>query len=245
MDQQRQQRGQPKGQRKGGRGRPGATRERALAFVRRCVKAGLPPTVREVQEALGLAAVESAREQLEKLVAEGRLAKEPGVARGYRLPADETPQPAWIPLLGRVQAGALSTAVEDREGEVPVDLRRHAPRRASSVRELRSARDLEERLFALRVRGESMRGAGILDGDVVIVRREPRAESGDIVVALVGDEATVKRLRTTRGQIELLPENPDFAPIALRAGEPFALLGKVIEVRRYLGAGVRAPAAIE
>src|SRR5262245_39879573 len=93
-------------QRKAGRGRrgaPGATRGRALAFVRRCVKAGLPPTVREVQEALGLAAVQSAREQLEKLVAEGRLAKAPGVARGYRLPAEEMLQPAWIPLLGRVQ----------------------------------------------------------------------------------------------------------------------------------------------
>jgi len=88
-------------------------------------------------------------------------------------------------------------------------------------------------LFALRVQGESMIGAGILSGDVVVVRQQPTAQSGDIVVALVDDEATVKRLRLRSGRIELHPENPAFEPIILDAND-CVILGKVIEVRRYV-----------
>src|SRR5688572_3694685 len=120
------------------RARPGETRERVLAFVRGCVRAGMPPTVREVQSALGFRAVQSAREQLEKLVAEGRLLKQAGLARGYRLPDAEAADTAWVPLLGRVQAGALSTAIEDREGEVLIDVQR--------LRGYDSGRALEEQL---------------------------------------------------------------------------------------------------
>ena len=90
------------------------------------------------------------------------------------------------------------------------------------------------KLFALRVQGESMTGTGILPGDVVIVRRQPTANSGEIVVALVGDEATVKRLRFRRRRVELHPENPDF-DVIVPDPEDLTLLGKVIEVRRYLG----------
>lgn len=88
-------------------------------------------------------------------------------------------------------------------------------------------------LFALRVQGESMTGAGILPGDIAIVRSQPTANSGDIVVALVGDEATVKTLRIRQGRIELHPENPDFEPIVPAPGE-CVILGKVIETRRYV-----------
>jgi repressor LexA len=88
-------------------------------------------------------------------------------------------------------------------------------------------------LFGLRVQGESMIAAGILPGDIVVVRRQSAADSGDIVVALVGDEATVKRLRIGKNRIELHPENPDFDPIIPDAAE-LMIIGKVIEIRRYL-----------
>ncbi len=197
-----------------GRTPPGETRQKVLEFVRERILAGRPPTVREVQEALGFRAVQTARRHLERLVAEGRLVVERGKARGYRLPGEPAPT-VLVPLLGRVPAGSLDTAVEDLEGYLPVQ----APGSAE--------------LFALRVRGESMTGAGILPGDVVIVRHQPFARDGDIVVARVGEEATVKRLRTRDGRVELLPENPAFEPIVPPPGE-VEILGKVIEVRRRL-----------
>jgi len=187
-----------------------------LRFVSERLLSGLPPTVREVQQAFGFRSVQTAREHLDALVAERRLTREPGKSRGLRLPGDGRPPLALVPLLGRVQAGALTAAAEDIEGHVPVRSRRPAGE-----------------LFALRVRGASMSGAGILDGDVVIVRRQPAATSGDIVVALVGDEATVKRLRLRGGRAELHPENPAFPVIVPPAGE-LAVLGKVVEVRRFL-----------
>ncbi len=196
----------------------GQTRDKVLSFVRERILAGRPPTVREVQVAFGFRAVETARRHLENLVAEGRLLQEAGKARGYQLP--EGPggfeRPVLIPLLGRVQAGALTTAVQEVEGYIPIQ----------------GSRVMGE-LFALRVRGESMVGAGILPGDIAIVRRQPMAASGDVVVALVGDEATVKALRVRRGRVELHAANPDFPPIVPRP-EELTILGKVIEIRRYL-----------
>jgi repressor LexA len=199
-----------------GRTPPGQTRERIFRFVRERLLAGLPPTVREVQEAFGFRAVQTAREHLEALVAEGRLDKRPGRARGYRLPVDPREQAptVLVPLLGRVPAGPFDLAVEDLEGYVPIQ----------------SSRSPDD-LFGLRVHGESMRDAGILHGDVVVVRRQPDAASGDIVVALVDDEATVKRLRRRGPRVELHPENPKFDVLV---PESLTLLGKVVEVRRTL-----------
>jgi len=193
---------------------PGRTRQRVYRYVRDRLLAGQPPTVRDVQRALGFRAVESAHAHLEALVAKGSLVKVPGTARCYRLPEGDTP--VAVPLVGRVQAGALTTAFEEPEGYLAVQ-----------------SRFPKEELFALRVRGDSMTGAGILPGDVVIVRRQPVAESGDIVVALVGDEATVKRLWIADGRVELRAEHPDFPPIVPEPNE-LVLLGKVAEVRRYL-----------
>ncbi|MFN7975151.1 MAG: transcriptional repressor LexA [Acidobacteriota bacterium] len=178
---------------------------------------GEPPTVREVQEAMGFSAVQTARQHLEALVADGRLASGQGRARGYRLAASPGGIARWAPLLGRVRAGALTEAIQDVEDYVPV---------------MRQGE-----LFALRVEGESMTGAGILPGDVVIVKRGVEARAGDIVVALVGDEATVKRLRLAGRRVELHAENPAFAPIVPEPGA-VSILGKVVEVRRILdGAG--------
>lgn len=197
---------------------PGETRKRIYAFVRERILNGTPPTTREVQQAFGFRAVQSARQHLEALVSEGKLVKHSGKARAHRLPELEGARfSRLIPMLGRVQAGALTTAIQNPDEYIPVQTRF----------------DRRE-LFALSVQGESMLQAGILPGDTVIVRRQPTARSGDIVVALIGEEATVKRYREKDGRIELHPENDAFEPIVPREdGEPFSLLGKVIEVRRY------------
>ncbi|MEZ4257283.1 MAG: transcriptional repressor LexA [Polyangiales bacterium] len=206
------------------------TRSRVLSFVRECVQRGTPPTVREVQRAMGFRAVQSAQQHLEALVKDGALVREQGQARGYRLPSTEHTAPLFVPLVGRVQAGALHAAIEHHEGHVPIEARpRLRPRKP-------------DELFALRVRGDSMQNAAILDGDVVIVRRQPHAETGDIVVAQVDGEATVKRLKLRPGRVELWPENPDFEPIVLRPPAEPEILGKVLEVRRYLD-GHRAPSS--
>lgn len=198
-----------------GRTPAGQTRERIYRFVRDRLLGGFPPTVREVKEAFGFRSVQTAREHLEALVDEGRLAKEAGKARGYRL-GTGLGLTRLVPLLGRVPAGPLNIATEDLEGYLPIQGHRSG-----------------DDLFGLRVRGESMTGAGILPGDIVVVRRQPAADSGDIVVALIGGEATVKRLRIRRNRVELHPENPAFEAIIPDPSE-LTLLGKVIEVRRYL-----------
>jgi repressor LexA len=199
----------------------GQTRERVYRFVRRRLELGQPPTLREVQAEFGFGAVETARKHLEKLVEEGRLDKRGRHARGYRLPASEMSPVTRIPLLGRVPAGGLAEAVEDSEGSVPIEVGGGAG----------SAADLE--YFALRVEGESMRDAGILPGDLVIVQVQETARSGDIVVAMVDDEATVKTLRRVGRRVELHPENPAYRPI-VPPPDRLRILGKVVEVRRYL-----------
>lgn len=201
-----------------GRTPKGQTRQRVLAFVRERLLAGSPPTVREVQQAFGFRSVGTAREHLDALVADGKLDK-PGDRRhrGVQLPGTKRRAglaPRLVPLLGRVQAGALTEAIEDADGHLLVEAQRSAGE-----------------LFALRVRGDSM-APEMLEGDLLIVRRQPRAESGDVVVALVDGDATVKRLwlDKRRGRVELRPSNPAYPPI-VPDGE-LTLLGKVVELRR-------------
>lgn len=196
---------------------PGETRERVWRYMRDRLLAGRPPTVREVQRHFGFQAVESARQHLAALVAAGRLVQEEGKARGYRLPGPAASPKVLVPLLGRVAAGGLQEAIEDPQGYLPIESRRAA-----------------DELLALNVEGESMVGAGILPGDVVIVRRQPTAEPGEIVVALVDGEATVKRLVRRREQWVLMPENPAYTPI-VPPQRDLRIIGKVVEVRRYLG----------
>ncbi len=193
------------------------TREKIYQFVCECIMRGLPPTVREVQERFGFKSVGTAREHLDRLVSEGRLLKVRGSARGFRLP--ETMRrggPSFaVPILGRVQAGQPTLAIQDIEGTVWVD------------------GGADEELFALRVKGDSMKDAGILEGDIVIVRRQADAAHGDIVVVLLDNEATVKRLKRSGGSVWLYPANPAYAPIRLIA-EDVHILGKVVELRRYM-----------
>ncbi len=199
--------------------RTGSTRRKVYEFVRQRILGNVPPTTREVQEHFGFKAVQSARQHLETLVGEGKLAKTPGKARGYGLPLGHASAGPLrlVPVLGRVQAGALSEAIEDPDGYIPLE---EAP--------------AEAELFALTVRGESMKKVGILPADTVVVRRQEVARDGEIVVAQVGDEATVKRLRLRGERVELHPENDAFDPIVPGPGQEVRILGKVIEVRRKL-----------
>lgn len=171
--------------------------------------------MREVQRAFRFRAVQTARHHLERLVAEGRLRKEKGRARGYRL-AEEMPRVVAVPLLGLVQAGPGFGALEEILGHVPVEGRAGG-----------------HELFALRVRGDSMRDLGILAGDLVVVRRQATARTGDVVVAMVGEEAMVKVFRRGGGRVELHSAHPEYPPI-VPGPEDLRLLGKVIEVRRSL-----------
>lgn len=190
-------------------------RQRVLNFVRERLWAGDPPTVREVQAAFGFKSLASARAHLETLVATGELLRAPGLARGLRLPdRARGALGVAVPLLGRVQAGAFSYAAEDVEDHVWTS-QRYPPKE----------------LFALRVNGESMTGAGLLPGDVVIVHGQPQADDGQIVVALLNDEATVKTLRRRRGRVELHPANPAF-PVLRPEPERLRILGRVVESRR-------------
>lgn len=166
---------------------------------------------------MGFAAIESARKQLDNLVTEGRLEKQPGIARGYRLPKQRNDlRAARVPLLGTVQAGKLQEAIENPDGWILVESRRRT-----------------DDLFALRVCGDSMIDAAILEGDIVIVRRGPVQESGAIVVALVGDDATVKTLRLRRSRVVLEPANPAYEPFTPDP-DNLQILGRVIEIRRTL-----------
>lgn len=194
---------------------PGETRGKVLHFVRRRLLLGRPPSIREVQEEFGFRSSATARQHLDALVELGALLHDVGQDRGYRLPGVDIA--GQIPILGHVQAGALNHAVETADGYVPVDAR------------------YVESCFALTVRGESMSGREIHDGDVVLVERDVPIRSGDVVVALVGEEATIKTYRKNGSTIILEAENPDYDNIIPSAqGPEFRLLGRVFEVRKRL-----------
>ncbi len=151
---------------------------------------GYSPSVREIGAAVGLRSTASVSYHLQALQDKGLL--QAPAAKGRKRALVTGARPGQIPIVGVVTAGLPILAVENQEGTLPWN---------------------EAGCFALRVRGDSMIGAGILSGDKVVVRPQPSADDGQIVVALVGDEATVKRLRRRDGQVWLLPENDAYDPI--------------------------------
>lgn len=168
-----------------------------LDFLRtRIAEHGAPPTRAEIVAQFGFASPTAADDHLRALARKGAIELVPGAARGIRLreaAADE----AGLPLIGRVAAGSPLLAVENLERRVPVDAALFKPRAD----------------YLLRVRGESMREVGIRDGDLLAVHRTQTARNGQIVVARLGDEVTVKRFERRGDIVRLLPENPEFEPI--------------------------------
>jgi repressor LexA len=200
-----------------------ARQQRILEYIRRTVQErGYPPTVREIGEAVGLTSSSSVHAQLANLQRKGLLRKDAARPRAIEV-AGARPRGAGavsIPVLGRVAAGAPVLAEEHVEEYLAVP----------------DTFAAEEEHFALRVVGESMVGAGILDGDTVVVRRQDVAEDGAIVAAQMPgpaeDEATVKRLRRRGRRVVLVPENPTMEPFDLPDGG--RILGQVVAVLRRL-----------
>lgn len=196
----------------------GPQRRTLLEILRITTRRGFPPTMAELAGSLGISQA-SAHEQVRQLERKGFLRREAYKARSLvvvRKPADDVEDLVPVPIVGCVAAGTPLLAEENRVGEVLVE-----------GRVARSGR-----CFALRVTGDSMVDAGIRDRDLVIVRQQPVAESGDVVVALLGEEATVKRLFIREHQIELRPENRKFKPMSIAAEDDLRIIGKVVAVRR-------------
>jgi len=183
-------------------------------------KKGYPPAVREIGEAVGLLSSSTVHGHLQTLEDKGYIRRDPTKPRAIEIldsSSDllDAKKVVHIPVVGRVTAGQPILAVENLEGTfpLPVDLVR------------------QDNVFMLKVQGESMIGAGILDGDFIIVRQQNEARNGEIVVALIGDEATVKRFFKERTLIRLQPENSTMEPIY---SQDVSILGKVIGVFRTL-----------
>ncbi|WP_369188797.1 transcriptional repressor LexA [Streptomyces sp. R08] len=217
----------------GRRGRPpgpraadGQLTQRQAAIVRYIREAvdrqGYPPSMREIGQAVHLASTSSVAHQLMALESRGVLFRDPHRPRAYRV------RPTWapeldgragtqvdVPLVGRIAAGAPLLAEEMVEDVYSM------PRQVVG----------DGDLFALTVVGDSMTGAAICDGDIVTVRRQDSADHGDIVAALLDEEATVKVLRRQEGQVWLMPRNPGYEPIP---GDEAQILGKVVGVLRLL-----------
>ena len=170
---------------------------------------GYAPSVREIGQAVGLSSTAAVSYQLRQLQAKGLL--QGSGEKGCKRAVVTARRPGQIPVVGVVTAGLPILAVENQEGTM--------------------AWDGDPACFALKVRGESMIGAGILDGDKVVVRPQPTADDGQIVVARIGDEATVKRLSRKNGQVWLLPENDAFEPIDGSEAELIGIVKAV--VREY------------
>lgn len=198
-------------------------------YIVKCTREqGYPPSVREIGEAVGLKSPSTVHFHLKKLQEEGYIDKGAGKGRALRplialedidlcadeetVQEEENEQQHRVPIVGNVAAGAPILAQECVEDYLTFDVGGD-----------------NTGYFALRVRGYSMKDAGILPGDLVIVKQQSTARNGEIVVALIGEEATVKRLQRSNGEIWLLPENEDYDPID---GSEAEIMGRVTAVVR-------------
>lgn len=195
--------------------------EEILGWIRDFMgRNGFPPTRAEMAASLGFRSPNAAEEHLRALARRGAIELLRGASRGIRLREGPLLPEEGLPVVGRVAAGRPILAEEQIEDRYRVDARLFRPRAD----------------YLLRVVGESMQGAGILDGDLLAVHRNPEARNGQIVVARVNDEVTVKRFQRRAHLVRLLPENPDFEPIIVDLRrEPLIIEGIGVGVVRKLG----------
>ena len=185
--------------------------EKVYSFLVKQMSSGFPPTVREICAETGIKSTSTVHGILTVLEEEGYIVRDAKYSRAIKL--DTGYDSALVPLVGRITAGKPILAVEEIEDYIPYP-----------------SKDADG-LFALRVVGLSMRDAGILDGDIIVADKNKPCRSGDIVVGMDGDEATVKRLLLKNGQVIFMPENPDFSPIY---PENPSVLGRVVgSYRKY------------
>ncbi len=203
-----------------------ARQQQILDLIRsEIARTGFPPTRAEIARALGFKSANAAEDHLKALARKGAIELTAGASRGIRLtdlmPSAPDISPSHlaqllVPLVGRVAAGHPILAAEHVEREIGIE-----PALFSQTPD-----------YLLRVQGSSMRDAGILDGDLLAVRRSPEARNGQIVVARLGDDVTVKRFSRNGRHVELLPENPDFQPIIVTPDDDFSLEGIAVGLIR-------------
>ncbi|MCW9096128.1 MAG: transcriptional repressor LexA [Ignavibacteriaceae bacterium] len=205
--------------------------EEILIFIQQfTAENGYPPTLREIGKNFQISSTFGVKRHLEALVKKGHINIESNASRGIsmiRKVQDELTESYFndesvfikIPVLGRVAAGLPITAIENMEGSLVVD-----------PMFLKKAEDA----FALRIRGDSMINAGINDGDLVIVSPNEQSKNGDIIVAILNDEATVKRFELKDKKIKLIAENNAYLPIEIKSEDDFKIVGKVKGVVRWL-----------
>ena len=200
--------------------------EKIVKFIREFLDdRQMPPTLREIQQHMGFAAIGTVQYHIKSLSDAGMIDVKPRLSRGISL----TQRVVGIPIIGRVPAGPAQLAFEQVEGYLSAI---HGEKQSAHSNASLPPTPDPKALFALRVKGDSMVGAGILDGDLVIVRPQNSAKNGDIVVARIGqDDATVKRLVRKPGIIHLAPENSKYRPIPV--DENTEIIGKVIRVVRH------------
>ncbi len=178
---------------------------------------GYPPTFREIGNRFGIKSTNGVNATLKALEKKGYLKRRSRVSRGIEISSFRHVR--RIPVVGRVAAGEPILAEQNIEGDLAVD----------------DFYVSDENVFALKVRGDSMKDAGIFDGDSVFVRQQPTAEAGDVIVAIIGDEATVKYYYPEKKRIRLEPANENFGPIIIEENTPgFRITGKVIGLIRKM-----------
>lgn len=191
-----------------------------LSFIQRSTREkGFPPTIREIGEAFGISSTNGVRYHLTLLEKSGHLKRRSKLSRGIEAGGGGTATMTGIPILGRVAAGQPILAEQSYDGSL----------------DLQDLFGDPGGMFALRVRGDSMIDAGIFEGDYVIVRKQDRADAGQIIVALVDDEATVKYYRPRGSRVELEPANAKYKPIVVEQDTSFGILGIVKGVIRTVG----------
>lgn len=203
-----------------------ARQQQIYDFIREGIEhSGMPPTRAEICEAFGFSSPNAAEQHLRALAAKGVIEMLAGASRGIRLTEAANAPGMGLPLIGRVAAGSPILAVENIERRVDVDPGLFKPRAD----------------YLLKVRGQSMRDVGIMDGDLIAVARRKEVKNGEIVVARIGDEVTVKRLealkhkRGATANIRLLPENAEFKPIEVDEDkDDFAIEGVMVGLLRWL-----------
>jgi len=200
-----------------------ATQEKVFEFLKDFLREkGFPPTLREIASHFGLRGPKAPQKTLNILERKGYIRKVPGGSRAIEIlsyPQFSLTQILPIPVIGKVRAGEPILAIENIEGYINLD------------RSLVPSKDV----FLLRVEGDSMIDAHIQDGDFALVKPQPNAENGEIVVALIEDEATIKRIFKKRDLIRLEPANPKMEPLVVRRGEKkVTIVGKVVGIFRKI-----------
>lgn len=204
--------------------------EKILSFIQQFQReSGYPPTLREIGKHFGISSTFGVKRHLDALVKKGYLNILGNASRGISINKDElfNPEPInisekesnKIPIIGRVAAGSPILAEENIEGSVLID---------------QTFLKKSDNCFALKVKGDSMIDAGIFDGDLVIVSPQMAANNGDIIVARISDEVTVKIYEFKNQVVKLIPQNKDYNPIVVENKEEFSIVGKVTGVLRWL-----------